>query len=81
MASVMERETDRAREVLEHLCGKTCHGFAEAVELCETRGDCVYVVTCPDCGQQFTLSDEEFERLELYSAHTSDALACGILPL
>ncbi len=46
-----------ARDVIAHLCGDTCHGVGQTVELCESRGDCVIVVNCGGCGKIFTLAN------------------------
>ena len=43
---------EQAREIIAHLCGDACHGVGQSVELCESRGDCVIVVTCDGCGKQ-----------------------------
>ena len=70
-----------ARDVIRHLCGETCHGVGESVELCESRGDCYIVVTCAGCGQTFTLDDDQYEALAAWSATQGAALSCGIAPL
>lgn len=72
----MEQSVSVASEVLEHLCQKGIYG--DVTEWCEMRGDCVIVVTCPDCRQQFTLQDHEYEELIELSA---GGLACGIKPI
>jgi hypothetical protein len=70
-----------ARDVIAHLCGDTCHGVGQTVELCESRGDCVIVVNCGDCGKSFTLDDEQYEALVAWSEAHGETLACGIAPL
>ena len=70
-----------ARDVVAHLCGEPCHGVGQTVELCESRHDCVIVVTCDCCGKTFTLDDEQYEMLVAWSASQGSALACGIAPL
>ena len=70
-----------ARDVAAHLCGETCHGIGETVELCESRGDCFIVVTCGGCGKKFTLDDDQYEVLVAWSATHGSAMACGIAPL
>jgi hypothetical protein len=70
-----------ARDVIAHLCGDTCHGVGQTVELCESRGDCVIVVNCSGCGKIFTLDDEQYEALVAWSEAHGSALACGIAPL
>jgi hypothetical protein len=70
-----------ARDVIAHLCGDTCHGVGQTVELCESRGDCVIVVNCDGCGKIFTLDDDQYEALVAWSEAHGSALACGIAPL
>lgn len=62
---------DRVRE---HLCSKGLYG--DVTEWCETRNDCIYVVTCPDCGEEFMLIDDEYDVL-LHWSRSSDQ-ACGV---
>lgn len=69
------------RAVLDHLCSDRCHGFGLTAEHCETRGDCVIVVTCPACGKCYTLDDEQYEQLLRWTSGQGTALACGIEPL
>ena len=71
----------RARDVIAHLCGADCRGIGETIELCESRGDCVIVVTCGGCGRLFTLDDDEYDALMAWTAQHGGALACGIAPL
>jgi hypothetical protein len=40
------------------------------------RGDCTWVVTCPDCGTMFTLDDDEHD--ELLSWSRAAGQSCGI---
>ena len=60
--------------VREHLSTKGL--FGDVAELCETRGDCVFVVTCPDCNSRFTLDEDEYEDLLRWSR--SSQQSCGI---
>lgn len=60
--------------VREHLCSKDLYG--DVTEWCEARNDCVYVVTCPDCSQEFMLTDIEYDELLAWS-QSSDR-ACGV---
>lgn len=60
--------------VIEHLCSKGL--FGDIAELCETRGDCVFVVTCPDCNSMFTLDDDDYEALLEWSATSEQS--CGV---
>ncbi|HCG29072.1 MAG TPA: hypothetical protein DEU95_04855, partial [Chloroflexi bacterium] len=62
---------DRVRD---HLCTKGI--FGDVAELCEMRGDCTWVVTCPDCGTMFTLDDDEHD--ELLSWSRAAGQSCGI---
>ena len=70
-----------ARDVVAHLCGADCRGVGETVELCESRGDCVIVVSCGGCGKLFTLDEDEYDALVAWTAVHGAALACGIAPL
>ena len=70
-----------ARDVVAHLCSEPCHGVGQTVELCESRGDCVIVVTCGCCGKMFTLDEDQYDGLVAWSASRGEALACGIAPL
>ena len=70
-----------ARDVVAHLCSEPCHGFGKTVELCESRYDCVIVVTCDCCGKSFTLDDDQYDLLVAWSQKQGEALACGIAPL
>jgi hypothetical protein len=60
--------------VRDHLCAKNL--FGDVTEWCEMRGDCVYVVTCPDCRTTFTLNDDEYDELVHWSQVSGQA--CGI---
>lgn len=60
--------------VLDHLCSKGIYG--DVAELCEMRGDCTWVVTCPECGTMFSLDDEEYD--ELLNWSQSSGQSCGI---
>lgn len=63
-------------DILAHLCGKGL--FGDVTEWCEMRNDCVWVVTCPDCRNSFTLEEEEYD---LLVRRTREAgLSCGIRP-
>jgi hypothetical protein len=61
-------------EVLGHLCSKGI--FGDVTQWCEMRHDCVYVVTCPDCSETFTLTEDEYDLLVVRSK--DEALSCGI---
>ena len=70
-----------ARDVVAHLCNEPCHGVGQTVEMCESRGDCVIVVTCDCCGKTFTLDDDQYDLLVAWSESQGATLACGIAPL
>lgn len=72
-----DQHTSIVEQVLSHLCGKGI--FGDVAEWCEMRGDCVFVVTCPDCRHSFTLGEEEYEVLVRRSEEVG--LSCGIRPL
>ncbi len=81
---VLQVETltdDLAREIVEHLCSDACRGIGQTVELCESRGDCVIVVSCGGCGKKYSLDEEQYEALVAWSEAHGQALACGIAPL
>lgn len=67
-----------AMEVIRHLCESECHTFADVLQWCETRGDCVYAVTCPGCASQFLLEEDDLSAIERWSAANGSTLACGI---
>jgi hypothetical protein len=62
---------DRVRD---HLCAKGLYG--DVAELCEMRGDCVWVITCPDCKTTFTLDEDEYDELLAWSR--SSGQSCGV---
>lgn len=66
--------TTAVDRVIEHLCSKGL--FGDVAELCESRNDCVVVVTCPDCGHMFTLDDDEYDVLLNWSRTTTQS--CGV---
>jgi hypothetical protein len=61
-------------EIRQHLCGKGLYG--DVTEWCEMRGDCVWVITCPDCRRMYTLDDDAYEELVAWSR--SSGQSCGI---
>ena len=71
MPSLTSPNVDLVRE---HLCSKDL--FGDVAELCETRGDCLFVVTCPDCKRMFSLDEDEYEDLLQWSR--SAERSCGI---
>ena len=70
-----------ARVVVAQLGSEAGHGVGQTVGLCESRGDCVIVVTCDCCGKMFTLDEDQYELLVRWSESRGAALACGIAPL
>ena len=82
MIQHVETLTDtEARAIIEHLCGDDCRGISQAVELCESRGDCVIVVTCGGCGKIYSLDEDQYEALVAWSEAHGQSLSCGIAPL
>lgn len=67
-----------AMEVIAHLCEGDCLTFGTVVSWCETRGDCVHVVTCPNCNTVFHLDEEDLGQLERWTEQYGDALVCGL---
>lgn len=61
-------------QVRDHLCSKGL--FGDVTEWCESRNDCVYVVTCPDCQTEFMLNDDEYDEFLLWSRTANQA--CGV---
>lgn len=81
MVAWVRTEDRTVQAVLAHFCGDGCHGFGESMELCESRGDCVIVVRCPQCGTSFTLDDDQYDQLAAWSTDDGQVMACGIEPL
>src|SRR5688572_4162560 len=50
--TTVARMSEGAAEVLAHLCEGECQTYGSVLSWCETRGDCVHVVTCPNCGTE-----------------------------
>lgn len=74
----VSRMSDGAAEVLAHLCEGDCQTFGSVLSWCETRGDCVHVVTCPSCGTQFQLDDQDIVALERWTEQHGSSLVCGV---
>lgn len=70
--------SDGAAEVIAHLCEGDCLTYGSVMSWCETRGDCVHVVTCPSCSIQFQLSDSDIAELESWTDKHGSALVCGV---
>lgn len=64
--------------ILQHLCASECHTFGSVLEWCETRGDCVYAVVCPECRQQFLIEEHELADLERWTEANGTTLVCGV---
>ncbi len=64
----------QVEQVLTHLCSKGL--FGDVRQWCESRRDCVYVVTCPDCGTWFVLTEAEYHELV---ERSSQLQVCGVL--
>lgn len=76
--TTVTRMSDGAAEVLAHLCEGDCQTFGSVLSWCETRGDCVHVVTCPSCGTTFQLDDDDISALERWTDQNGEALVCGV---
>lgn len=70
--------SDGAAEVLAHLCEGDCQTYGNVMSWCETRGDCVHVVTCPTCSATFQLDDDDIGALERWTQLHGGALVCGV---
>lgn len=73
-ACVSTARYTQIEKVRDHLCSKGLYG--DVTEWCEARHDCVYVVTCPDCGEEFMLDEQDYDDLLRWS--TSANQACGV---
>lgn len=71
MSSPATATVDR---LIQHLCSKGI--FGDIAEMCESRGDCVYVVTCPDCKTMFTLDEDDYDSLLAWSSSSDQG--CGV---
>ena len=76
--TTVERMSPGAAEVIAHLCEGDCLSFGSVLSWCESRGDCVHVVTCPSCGTQYKLDDDDIIALERWTDQHGDALVCGV---
>lgn len=70
--------SDGAADVLAHLCEGECQTYGSVMSWCETRGDCVHVVTCPSCRTQFHLDDDDIRALEAWTEEFGGLLVCGV---
>ncbi len=66
------------REIIGHLCEGANPTFGDVLEWCEARGDCSHAVSCPHCGGQFVIDEDELLELQRWTMEMGDAMACGI---
>jgi hypothetical protein len=74
---MLSQGSTTVRQILAHLCAKGLYG--DVTEWCEMRNDCVFVVRCPDCGELFSLDEDEYD--DLVRMSRAEPRACGILPI
>lgn len=67
-----------AAEVIAHLCEGECQTYGSVMSWCETRGDCVHVVTCPSCSKAFQLDDADIVAIERWTDQHGSTLVCGV---
>lgn len=77
-ANSIAKMSPGAAEVIAHLCEGDCLTFGSVISWCESRGDCVHLVTCPSCGTKYHLDDDDIDALERWTAANGDALVCGV---
>ncbi len=65
-------------DIVRHLCEGVCHTYGSVLQWCETRGDCVYAVTCPECAKQFIVEENELAQLERWTETNGHQLVCGV---
>jgi hypothetical protein len=65
-------------DIVRHLCEGECHTYGSVLQWCETRGDCVYAVTCPECAKQFIVEESELAQLERWTETNGHQLVCGV---
>lgn len=66
------------QSIVQHLCESECHTFGSVLQWCETRGDCVYAITCPNCSTQFLVEEEELIELERWTDANGHVMVCGV---
>lgn len=74
----VESLSPEIHSIVRHLCESDCHTYGSVLEWCETRGDCVYAVTCPECNTQFVIDEDELIQLERWTESVGHTLVCGI---
>lgn len=73
----MLQQQETVERILAHLCEKGIVG--DVTEWCEMRHDCVIVVTCPDCRDEYTIEEDEFDMLVRLSQERG--FSCGVRPI
>jgi hypothetical protein len=76
--TTVSKMSEGAAEVIAHLCESDCKTYGSVMSWCETRGDCVHVVTCPACSRKFQLDDEDICALERWTDQHGATLWCGV---
>ncbi len=76
--STVENLTPAAAEVIAHLCEGDCLTYGSVLSWCESRNDCVHLVTCPSCGARYRLDEDDLCALERWTDQHGDALVCGV---
>ena len=74
----VEALSPAVHDIVRHLCEGECHTFGNVLQWCETRGDCVYAVTCPSCSSQFIVEEDELAQLERWTEQNGHQLVCGV---
>ena len=74
----VEQLSPAVHDIVRHLCEGECHTFGNVLQWCETRGDCVYAVTCPSCSSQFIVEEDELAQLERWTEQNGHQLVCGV---
>lgn len=72
------RMSEGAAEVIAHLCEGDCWTYGSVMSWCETRGDCVHVVTCPSCTTEYHLDDVDIAAIERWTDQHGSNLVCGV---
>ncbi len=76
--ATVARMSEGAAEVIAHLCEGDCQTYGSVMSWCETRGDCVHVVTCPSCKTEYYLDDADIAALERWTDQHGSSLVCGV---
>jgi hypothetical protein len=78
VATTYEGLSPNVHRIVQHLCEGECHTYGSVLSWCESRGDCVYAVTCPGCSTQFLVEEEELAELERWTDANGHSLVCGV---